>query len=101
ARGAALASVCGESVLALIYLATLVRSDRQFRPELGVAAKVALAAAPATVVALVPDLSRILQPLAALAVFAFVIVATRAIPDELKELLPERLRGRVSRILFG
>jgi O-antigen/teichoic acid export membrane protein len=101
ARGAALASVCGESVLALIYLATLVRSDRQFRPELGVAAKVALAAAPAAVVALVPDLSQILQPLAALAVFAFVIVAMRAIPDELKELLPERLRGRVSRILFG
>jgi O-antigen/teichoic acid export membrane protein len=101
ARGAALASVCAESVLALIYIATLVRSDRQFRPELGVAVKVALAAAPTAVVALVPDLSEIVQPLAALAVFAAMIVITRAIPDELADLIPPRLRGRVTRILFG
>lgn len=101
ARGAALASVCGETVLALIYLAALVRSGRQFRPKLGVAGKVALCAAPAAVVALVPDLSKLIQPLAALAVFAAMIVITRAIPAELEDLLPARLRGRVSRFLFG
>jgi O-antigen/teichoic acid export membrane protein len=94
ARGAAIASVCGESVLALVYVAALVRSDPAYRPELGVAAKVLLAAVPAAVVALVPDLSQLVQPLAALAVFGAVIVLSGAIPDELYELLPPRLRMR-------
>jgi O-antigen/teichoic acid export membrane protein len=94
ARGAALASVCGESTLAVLYLVALVHSYPQFRPEWGVVAKVALAAVPAGVVAFVPSLPALLQPLAALAVFAGLIVITGAIPEELHDLIPARLRRR-------
>jgi O-antigen/teichoic acid export membrane protein len=95
AQGAALASVCGESTLAVLYLAGLIRSHPDLRPKLGVAGRVALAAAPAVAVALVPDLPAVLQPIAALGVFAVLILALRALPEELYELLPARLRGRL------
>ena len=92
ARGAALASVCGETTLAVLYLVGLLRSHPEMRPRLNVAVKVALAAAPALVVALVPSLPAVLQPLAALAVFVVLIVALRAVPDELYELIPPVVR---------
>jgi O-antigen/teichoic acid export membrane protein len=92
ARGAALASVCGESTLALLYLLALVRGHPEYRPQHGVALRVMLAAVPACVVALVPGLPAVVQPIAALAVFAALAVLLRAIPDELYELLPARLR---------
>ena len=92
ARGAALASVCGETTLAAFYLVGLIRGNRQMRPRMDVAAKVVLAAVPAVVVALVPHLPAVLQPLAALAVFVVLIVALRAVPSELYELIPPRFR---------
>jgi O-antigen/teichoic acid export membrane protein len=92
ARGAALASVCGETTLALLYLAGLVRHSPELRPELGAAAKVALAAIPALAVALLPGLSQLLQPIAALAVFATLILLMRAVPGEVYELIPPGLR---------
>jgi O-antigen/teichoic acid export membrane protein len=92
ASGAALASVCGETTLALLYLIGLIRADPTLRLELNVAAKVLLAAIPAVVVALVPHLPALLQPLAALAVFAILILALKAIPAEIYELIPPALR---------
>ena len=53
-------------------------------------------AAPATVVALVPDLPPPVQPLAALALFAVAIVVLRAVPNELLALIPPQLRARFS-----
>jgi O-antigen/teichoic acid export membrane protein len=94
ARGAALASVCGESTLAVLYLIGLIRGNPQLRPKLDVAAKVALAAAPAAVVGLVPRLPALLQPVAALAVFAALIVALNAVPQEIYELIPPSFRRR-------
>lgn len=94
ARGAAVASVCAESILAIVYVVSLVRSHPAYRPDLRVAAKVILAAIPAAVVAVVPSLPQLVQPVAALAVFAVLIVVTGAIPDELHDLIPARLRGR-------
>ncbi len=94
ARGAALASVCGETTLAVLYLAGLIYGSPELRPKLNVAAKVAVAGAPAIAVALVPGLSALLQPLAALAVFAGLIMALKAIPKEIYELIPPGLRRR-------
>ena len=92
ARGAALASVCGECTLATLCLVGLVKGSPEFRPRLGVAARVVLAAAPAVVVALLPGIAAALQPLAALAVFGVLLVLLRAVPDEVYELLPPRWR---------
>jgi O-antigen/teichoic acid export membrane protein len=92
ARGAALATVCGESMLALGYLVALLRAGREFRPQLGVVGKVVLASIPASVLALVPGIPSIVQAIATLALYGVLIVALRATPDELIELLPARLR---------
>ncbi|HEY3759893.1 MAG TPA: oligosaccharide flippase family protein [Solirubrobacteraceae bacterium] len=92
ARGAALASVCGETTLALLYLVGLIRGSPELRPELGAAAKIVLAAIPALAVALLPGIAQLLQPIAALAVFAVLIVLMRAVPREVYELIPPRLR---------
>ena len=94
ARGAALASLCGETTLAVFYLIGLIRGSAQLRPKLNVAAKVAVAAVPATLVGLGPHLPALLQPVAALAVFAILIVAVKAIPEEIRELIPPSLRHR-------
>jgi O-antigen/teichoic acid export membrane protein len=92
ARGAALASACGEAVLAILYLAGLVHSDSRLRPQLGVAAKALLATAPAIAIWLAFDLPSVLQPLVSLALFSIGILALKALPTELWELLPGRLR---------
>ncbi|HTR88924.1 MAG TPA: oligosaccharide flippase family protein [Solirubrobacteraceae bacterium] len=92
ARGAALATVCGESVLALGYLIALVSGDREFRPRLGVVAKVVVAGAPAAALALVPDIPSLVRAIAVLALYGVLIVALRATPPEIFELLPARMR---------
>jgi O-antigen/teichoic acid export membrane protein len=92
ASGAAVASACGETTLALIYLFGLVRDSPELRPELGTAAKIVLAAIPALVVALLPGVPQLLQPIAALALFAALILLLRAVPSEVYELIPPGLR---------
>ncbi|HEV3046252.1 MAG TPA: hypothetical protein VGY13_02725 [Solirubrobacteraceae bacterium] len=94
ARGAALATVCGESVLALGTLFALVRAAPEFRPRPAVLAKVAGAAVSATALALAPDLPSLARLALALGAYGLVIGLTRAMPRELLELLPARL-GRV------
>jgi O-antigen/teichoic acid export membrane protein len=94
AQGAAIASACGESALAALYLVFLLRSERALRLELGVAAKVALAAAPALAIALLAGLPAVVQPLLSLAVFGVLLILLRAIPDELRDLIPGPLRRR-------
>jgi O-antigen/teichoic acid export membrane protein len=92
AQGAAIASVCAESTLAALYLVGLIRSHPELAPNLQVAVKVALAAAPALVLGLVPSLPAVIQPLAALSVFVVLILLLRAVPKEVYALLPPRLR---------
>ncbi len=94
AKGAAIATVCGESVLAVGSLVALVHGRAELRPKLGVALKVALAAAPAAVLALLPGVTSIVRALLALVVYTVLILAMRAVPNELLELLPVRMRGR-------
>jgi O-antigen/teichoic acid export membrane protein len=92
ARGAAVATLCGESVLALGSLLALVHGSPELRPKLGIVLKVALAAAPGVALALESSAPSLLRALLALAAYALLIVLTRAAPAELLELLPARLR---------
>jgi O-antigen/teichoic acid export membrane protein len=95
ARGAALATVCGEAVLAGALLIALVRSQPLFRPQLAIVPKVALAAAPAVAIALLATgLSSLARALLALAAFALIVAVTRAIPEEITELIPRSLLHR-------
>src|SRR5581483_2489375 len=94
AQGAAIASACGETVLAALYLLFLLRSDRDLQVELEVPLKVAVAALPALAIALLAGLPSALLTLVTLAVFAILLIVLRAIPDELRDLLPARLRRR-------
>jgi O-antigen/teichoic acid export membrane protein len=92
AIGAAVATLCGESVLALGILAALLRGHPELRPRLGIILKVALAAAPAVALALLSGVPALVRMLLTLAAYGLLIVLTRAVPDEVVELLPARLR---------
>lgn len=93
AKGAAIATVCGESVLALASLLALARGHPELRPKLGIVLKVALATAPAVVLALLAGVPSLVRAVLALAVYGLVIAITRAVPAEMLELLPARVRG--------
>jgi O-antigen/teichoic acid export membrane protein len=92
ARGAAVATICGESVLAVGSLLALLHTSVELRPKLAVLAKVALAATPAVALALDSSLPSLPRVLLVLSVYASLIALTRALPAELLELLPARLR---------
>jgi O-antigen/teichoic acid export membrane protein len=89
ASGAAVATVCGESVLAIGLLTALVRARPELRPPLGVVGKVALATAPAAVVALTPAESSLVRTVLALGLYGLLIALVRALPAEV---LPARMR---------
>jgi O-antigen/teichoic acid export membrane protein len=93
AKGAAIATVCGESVLALASLLALARGHPELRPKLGIVLKVALATAPAVVLALLAGVPSLVRAVLALAVYGLGIAITRAVPEEMLELLPARVRG--------
>jgi O-antigen/teichoic acid export membrane protein len=92
AKGAAIATVCGESTLALGSLLALVRGHPELRPKLSIIIKVTLAAAPGVVLALLAGVPSLVRTLLALAAYGAVIAITRAVPAEALELLPARLR---------
>lgn len=95
ARGAALATVCGEATVAMCSLLVLVRGHPELRPSLPILVKVTVAAAPATVLALAIDAPSLVRALLALTVYALLIAATRALPKEMMELISRpRLRPR-------
>lgn len=97
AIGAAIATVCGESVLAASMLVTLWRARPELIPRWGVVTKVLGAAAPATALALTLPLPSLARTVVALGVYGAVIVLTGALPAELREQLAPRLAGRRSR----
>lgn len=89
ARGAAVATVCGEWVLSLAYIFALSRGPDGLRPKLTVVVKVAIASIPAFSVMLLglPDVA---QLLVATLLYALGIITLRAVPRELYALLPFR-----------
>lgn len=88
ARGAAIATLSGELTLALACLLALSRRNPAFRPEPAVIAKVAVATVPAAVVAWLISVPSVLRAVIAVALYGAVIVLTRALPGELRALLP-------------
>jgi O-antigen/teichoic acid export membrane protein len=91
ATGSAVATLCGESVLALGSLLALAHSHPELRPKLGILPKVALATAPGLAIALWSGLPSLVRPLLALAAFGLLIVLTRALPAEVVEMLPTHM----------
>jgi O-antigen/teichoic acid export membrane protein len=90
ARGAALGTVAGEWTLAIGLLVALARADRKLRPRAGrVAPRVALAGVAGFAPMLLP-VAPVAQLALALALFTAAIIALRAFPRELLELLPAR-----------
>jgi len=92
AIGAAIATLCGESVLALGLLAAILRGHPELRPPAGIVLKVALAAAPTVVLALLSGVPSLVRAVLALAVYGLLIVLMRAVPVEVLELLPAGVR---------
>ncbi len=92
ATGAAVATVAGEVTLALGSLLALLHGHPEFRPRARILVKVAAATAPAVVLALLSGVPSLVRTLLALAVYSTLILITRAVPAELVELLPARLR---------
>jgi O-antigen/teichoic acid export membrane protein len=92
ARGAAIATVAGEWTVAISLLIALMLTNRRLVPKaLAVGPRVALAGGGAFAVMLLP-IPAIARLALATAVYAAMIVVLRALPKELLELTPERLR---------
>jgi O-antigen/teichoic acid export membrane protein len=91
ARGAAWATLAGESVLAAGYLFGLVRGRRELLPSTRMLPRVAIAAAGGVAVA-VAGLPALPATLAALAVFTVLALALGAVPAELIAWVRDRRR---------
>jgi O-antigen/teichoic acid export membrane protein len=94
ARGAAIATICGETTLAAATLTALTRGRSQFRPPLGVIGKVGLAGALAAALSLGPSMPSVVRAVVAFTVYGAVILGTGALPPELREMLPTPLSRR-------
>jgi O-antigen/teichoic acid export membrane protein len=88
ARGAAVATLCGEVTLSLGSLLVLLRGHPEYRPPLGIALKVALAAVPGLAIVIVLNLTSFETLVLALALYGMLIALTKAIPQEVLELVP-------------
>ena len=88
-RGAALATLVGEAVLAVSCVVVLVRRDRGLAPRAGVAWKVTIAAGAGAAAALLP-LPAVAQAAVGLGAYCAALVALRAVPRELYHALARR-----------
>jgi O-antigen/teichoic acid export membrane protein len=89
ATGAAVGTVLGETTLAVGYLVALRRLAPATFPKLGRAPRVLAAALPPLAV-LTLGLPAGVAAVLALAVYAVLLAVLRAVPDELRELVPRR-----------
>lgn len=94
AKGAAIASLCGEVVLAAGLLSMLVVRQPELRPKLAVVPKVALAAAAGFALPAVVHVSSLAGALIGLGAYTLVIALTRATPAEVLDIVPLRLRPK-------
>jgi O-antigen/teichoic acid export membrane protein len=93
ARGSAIATLCGESTLALGYVLVLAREHPELRPRAAVLPKVIAAAAPAVALLLaLGSLPSVALTAIVLATYGLLIVLTRATPKEITELIPRPRR---------
>jgi O-antigen/teichoic acid export membrane protein len=92
AEGGAYANVGGETVSALVGVALLTRAENGLRIPWPTVLKVAFAIAPAAAVALIPGLPDIAAAVLATIVYAGLLLALRAVPQELLDAIPRRRR---------
>lgn len=91
ARGAAVGTAVDEGVVALVTVIALIRVDSSLAPPLRVVPAVALAAGGAAASTLI-DVPVAVSVLMASVIYLAVLVLFKAIPDEVLEHLPARLR---------
>jgi len=93
-RGAALATLLGETSLAVAYGLVLIRARPDLRPSLGILPRAGLASGAAASVLLLPGTGAFVDLVAAVVVYAIAAVVLRAIPREVREALaPWARRG--------
>jgi O-antigen/teichoic acid export membrane protein len=90
ATGAAIATLAAETLLVLATFVLLVRVRPELRPHGGVVAKVAAALALGAGAAVLSGLPALPAAVLAALTYVAVVLATRAVPAELRELLPWR-----------
>jgi O-antigen/teichoic acid export membrane protein len=90
AQGAAVATVAGESVLAIGYAAFLMSHRPDLRVSMSVVPRVAMASALALSPLLVASLGPIVQVTASTAIYAVTLAVLRAIPPEVSHLIRRR-----------
>ena len=90
AVGAAIATLCGEAALAVGCVLVLAIGDPDLRPRLTRLPRVAVAATPAAILAATLSLPSIVLTAVVLCSYTLMIVATRALPEEIMELIPRR-----------
>jgi hypothetical protein len=79
--------VIAETTLACGYLLCLTHGRPQYRPRITIIGKVLVAAAPAAALSLIPSMPSLVRAAVALVVYAVLILATRALPDEIAHAL--------------
>lgn len=94
ARGAAVATLCGELTLSVGSLLVLLRGHPEYRPALGAVAKVALAALPGLAIVILLSLTSFASMALALVFYGVLILLTKAVPAEVLELVPGLARLR-------
>ncbi len=92
ASGVGVAMLCSEATLAVGYLFVLVRGHPELRPKLDLAPKVLAAAIPSGGFLFVEGLSSGVRAAAILAIYASLILLTRATPREITALIPRPWR---------
>ena len=90
ATGAGVATLVGESVLMLATLGLLVHARPDLRPRFGVVAKAAVALGAGVGAALGSGLPALPATILAAAVYTAIVLAARAVPAELRDLIPRR-----------
>lgn len=96
ARGAAAGTAITEIVLAIVVPFVLMRTDRHLVPSMRALPRIAVAGGLAAAIALIPGLSSVLLVAVASIVYLVVLLATRAIPEELMVELRQLSRRRAS-----
>lgn len=90
AQGAAIATIGAEATLAAGALLALVWRRPRYRPRLGVVIKVLAAGLGTAAASFGPSMPSLLRALVAAVVYTAVVLATGALPAELRELIPRR-----------
>jgi O-antigen/teichoic acid export membrane protein len=88
ARGAAIATILGETTVSLLMLIALLRRNRSFTPHLRLLSKLALATALAAPLALESAIPSLPRAIATGCLYLLVVLMTRALPDEVMQMLP-------------